>query len=51
MAPITVSTEIDRSADEVFTYVIDPTRFTEWQAGVVDGHMDHDGARRSGRSA
>jgi hypothetical protein len=44
MAPITVSTEIDRTAYDVFSYVIDPTRFTEWQAGVVDGHMDHEGA-------
>lgn len=43
MAPITASTEIDRGADDVFTYVIDPTRFAEWQAGVVGGHMEQDG--------
>ena len=40
MAPITVSTEVDRSADDVFAYATDPTRFHEWQAGVVDGRME-----------
>jgi hypothetical protein len=24
----------------VFTYATDPTRFHEWQTGVIDGHMD-----------
>jgi Polyketide cyclase / dehydrase and lipid transport len=43
MAPITTSTEIDRSADEVFSYATDPTRFHEWQKGVIDGHMDQAG--------
>lgn len=37
MKPITTSTEIDRSADDVFAYAIDPTRFREWQKGVIDG--------------
>jgi len=27
-------------AAEVFAYATDPTRFREWQKGVVDGHMD-----------
>jgi uncharacterized protein YndB with AHSA1/START domain len=40
MAPIVTSTEIDRPADEVFAYATDPARFSEWQQGVVDGHMD-----------
>ena len=40
MAPIVTSAEIDRPADEVFTYATDPARFSEWQKGVVDGHMD-----------
>jgi hypothetical protein len=40
MAPITVSTDIDRCAPEVFAYATDPTRFHEWQSGVVDGHLD-----------
>jgi hypothetical protein len=37
----TVSTvEVDRAASEVFAYATDPTRFREWQQGVVDGRMD-----------
>jgi hypothetical protein len=40
MAPITTTIQIDRSADEVFAYATDPTRFHEWQQGVVDGHME-----------
>ena len=43
MPPITVSTEVGRSAEDVFAYATDPTRFREWQAGVVDGHMDQPG--------
>jgi hypothetical protein len=43
MAPITVSTEIDRSAEDVFAYATDPTRCREWQQGVIDGHMDQPG--------
>lgn len=44
MAPITTSTEVDRSAEDVFAYATDPTRFSEWQKGVIDGHMDAAGA-------
>jgi uncharacterized protein YndB with AHSA1/START domain len=40
MAPIVTSAEIDRPAAEVFAYATDPARFSEWQQGVVDGHMD-----------
>jgi uncharacterized protein YndB with AHSA1/START domain len=43
MAAITVSTEVDRSAEDVFAYATDPTHFHEWQAGVIDGHMDQPG--------
>jgi hypothetical protein len=43
MAPIVTSAEIDRPAEEVFAYATDPTRFKEWQKGVVDGHMDGPG--------
>jgi uncharacterized protein YndB with AHSA1/START domain len=32
--------EINRPAAEVFAYATDPARFSEWQQGVVDGHMD-----------
>jgi hypothetical protein len=40
MAPIVATTEVDRPAQEVFSYATDPTRFHEWQKGVVDGHID-----------
>jgi hypothetical protein len=43
MPPITTSTEVDRSAEDVFAYATDPTRFHEWQQGVLDGHMDQPG--------
>jgi uncharacterized protein YndB with AHSA1/START domain len=40
MSPIITTTEIARPATEVFNYATDPTRFHEWQEGVVDGHLD-----------
>jgi hypothetical protein len=40
MSAIVASTEVERPAAEVFAYATDPTRFSEWQKGVVDGHMD-----------
>jgi hypothetical protein len=40
MPPIVTSAEIGRPATEVFAYATDPSRFSEWQKGVVDGHMD-----------
>ena len=40
MPPIVTSAEIERPAAEVFAYATDPARFSEWQNGVVDGHMD-----------
>jgi hypothetical protein len=43
MAPIVATADVDRPAAEVFAYATDPTRFSEWQQGVVDGRMDHDG--------
>src|SRR5258707_15003581 len=48
MPPIVTSTEIERPAAEVFAYATDPTRFSEWQKGVVDGHMDAPGTPRAG---
>ena len=48
MSAITASTEIDRPAAEVFRYATDPTRFGEWQKGVVDGRMDQVGAPQVG---
>ena len=43
MPPVVVSAEIDRPAGEVFAYATDPARFSEWQKGVVDGHMNGPG--------
>jgi uncharacterized protein YndB with AHSA1/START domain len=43
MPPITTNVEVDRSAEDVFAYATDPTRFPEWQQGVVDGHLDQPG--------
>ena len=40
MPPIVTSTEVDRPAAEVFAYATDPARFSEWQKGVVEGHID-----------
>ena len=40
MAAIVTSTEVDRSVDDVFAYATDPTRFREWQHGVVDGRLE-----------
>jgi Polyketide cyclase / dehydrase and lipid transport len=41
MSAIVATIEVDRSAQDVFAHATDPTRFNEWQKGVVDGHMDH----------
>ncbi|MGH9081126.1 MAG: SRPBCC family protein [Acidimicrobiales bacterium] len=48
MPPITASIEIDRSAEDVFAYATDPSRFSEWQKGVVDGRMESAGAPQVG---
>jgi uncharacterized protein YndB with AHSA1/START domain len=40
VGPIVTSAEIDRPAAQVFAYATDPTLFSEWQQGVVEGHMD-----------
>lgn len=48
MPPITVSIEVDRSAEDVFTYATDPSRFSEWQKGVVSGEMKSAGPPRVG---
>jgi hypothetical protein len=44
MPPIVASAEVGRPAAEAFAYATDPARFSEWQKGVVDGHMDAVGA-------
>jgi uncharacterized protein YndB with AHSA1/START domain len=38
--PIVTSAEIERPAAEVFATATDPARFSQWQQGVVDGHME-----------
>lgn len=40
MSPIVTTTEVERPAADVFAYATDPARFSEWQKGVVDGHLD-----------
>ena len=40
MPPIVTSAEIARPAAQVFAYATDPARFSQWQHGVVDGHLD-----------
>jgi hypothetical protein len=43
VAPVVTSAEIDRPAAAVFAYATDPARFSQWQKGVLDGHMDGPG--------
>jgi uncharacterized protein YndB with AHSA1/START domain len=40
MGSIVSQVEITAAPEQVFAYVTDPTRFTEWQENVVDGGMD-----------
>jgi uncharacterized protein YndB with AHSA1/START domain len=40
VAPIVSGIDIARPPDEVFSYVIDPSRFKEWQQGVVGGSTE-----------
>jgi len=40
MPAVVASTEVERPAAEVFAYATDPARFSQWQKGVVEGHMD-----------
>jgi hypothetical protein len=39
-----VSIEVERRATEVFGYATDPTKFHEWQQGVVSGSLESQGA-------
>ncbi len=48
MAPTIASTVVDRPAAEVFAYATDPTRFHDWQQGVIDGHLDQPGPGAGG---
>jgi uncharacterized protein YndB with AHSA1/START domain len=44
VAPIVSTIEIARPSDEVFSYITDPSRFAEWQEGVVSGRIEGGGA-------
>ena len=48
MAPTTASVVVERPAAEVFAYATDPTRFHEWQQGVIDGDLDQSGPAQVG---
>jgi uncharacterized protein YndB with AHSA1/START domain len=44
MAPLISTIDINRPQDEVFAYVTDPSKFAEWQDGVVGGSMERGAA-------
>lgn len=48
MTPITYSVEIARRPEDVFAYLSDPSRFTEWQEKVVSASVEGDGTMRQG---
>ena len=48
MAPTVANTVVDRPAAEVFAYATDPTRFHQWQQGVINGHLDQPGPPQVG---
>ena len=48
MAMLTSTIEVARPPEEVFAYATDPTRFGEWQANVISGHMDGSGPHQAG---
>ena len=48
MARITTSIDVDKPAEDVFAYATDPSRFPEWQKGVVDGSMEKPGPPQVG---
>ena len=50
MAAMVRTVEINRSPEDVFAYVTDPSRFTEWQDEVVSAHlMDGDPIRQGSK--
>jgi hypothetical protein len=40
MTSIVSQVEIEGAQADVYSYVTDPTRFTEWQENVVAGHLE-----------
>lgn len=51
MAPIVSSIEIARPPEEVFVYVTDPSRLTEWQESVVSSRAEGGGPPAVGSKA
>ncbi|MGI8478816.1 MAG: SRPBCC family protein [Gaiellaceae bacterium] len=51
MAPIVHSVEIDRKPEDVFAYLTDLGRFTEWQEQVVSARPLDDGPMQVGSKA
>jgi uncharacterized protein YndB with AHSA1/START domain len=47
----TVTVQVDRPAAEVFAYATDPTKFHEWQQGVVSGKLESNGTPPSATDA
>jgi len=43
MAAIVESIEIRRRPEHVFSYLTDPSRFAEWQEGVVSARLEGGG--------
>jgi uncharacterized protein YndB with AHSA1/START domain len=48
MAPLVHTVEIDRSPEDVFAYVTDPSRFPEWQDAVVSARLEGGGPVQQG---
>ena len=51
MTPITASTEISRPPKDVFDYVDDLSRHTEWQSGLVSVEVESQGPTQKGTRA
>jgi hypothetical protein len=43
MPPIVATIDVERPATDVFSYATDPSRFSEWQKGFVNGRTDEPG--------
>ena len=48
MALIVSEIDIARPPGQLFAYVTDPSRFGEWQSGVVSAHLEGDGPPGAG---
>jgi uncharacterized membrane protein len=51
MAPIVESIEINRSPEDVFTYVDELDKRSDWQEQIVSTHVETDGPTRVGTRA